>query len=105
MLMMDTYMEVRMVYHKRFSILECIRKHIREYYAGKRKEKLRNCTVPWTIDISGVIKNIESNIPCSTDNSAFQSIEVSDYFVRASTYKFPQCKGIRFKKDWDFSKI
>ena len=77
---------------------ECIKNHIKEYWSGPRKEQLLNCTVPWTVNITGIGINDNSNEenPCNTTIAAIQSVVMIDYFTRAITHQFPQCKGKQY---------
>ena len=78
-----------------FHVKECIKNHIKEYWSGPRREQLLNCTVPWMANLTGISisDNSHEETPCNTTQAAIQSVVMIDYFQRAITNQFPQCKG------------
>ena len=57
-------------------------------------ELFSRCSVPWIVNITGGLLN-EDNLPapCNLSEATAQSLTLTDFFSKATSYGFPECKS------------
>ena len=77
------------------TLLDCIRRNLKEFFDKEEKELFMACNVPWTLTLTNIsIEEARVKDPCDLTTATHQSLKLTEFFYIAAAYLFPNCKGI-----------
>ena len=79
------------------TLLDCIRRNLKEFFDKEEKELFMACNVPWTLTFTNIsIEEARVKDPCDLTTATHQSLKLTEFFYIAAAYLFPNCKGIYY---------